>query len=56
MNKILQKWLRFKESMQSNDLLFSTQRTNSILTACNFERNFRGYMLRIGLDKNIIPH
>ena len=33
-----------------------TQRTNGILTACNFERNFRGYMLRIGLNKNITPH
>jgi len=56
MNKILQKWLRFKDSMQSSDLLFPTQRTNSILTACNFERNFRGYMLRIGLNNNITPH
>lgn len=56
MSKMLQKWLRFKDSMQSSDLLFPTQRTNSVLTAPNFERNFRVYLSRVGLDKNVTPH
>lgn len=56
MSKILQNWLRFKDSMQSSDLLFPTQRTNTVLTATNFERNFRTYLARAGIDKNITPH
>lgn len=56
MSKLLQRWLRFKDTMQENELLFPTQRTNSLLTAANFERNFRNYLKRAKIDKNITPH
>ena len=56
MAKLLNRWLRYKDSVQENDLLFPTQRTNSILTASNFERNFRGYLARAKIDKTITPH
>lgn len=55
-SKIFQSWLRFKDSFQETDLLFPTQRTNSILTAPNFERNFKLYKERANIKKNITPH
>nr|DAV95487.1 MAG TPA: SITE SPECIFIC RECOMBINASE XERD [Caudoviricetes sp.] len=56
MARLLQRWLKFKDSMQETDLLFPTQRTNIIISNPNFERNFRGYLKRAKIDKNITPH
>lgn len=56
MAKLLARWVRFKDAMQESELLFPTQRTNSVLTASNFERNFREYKARVGLEKKITPH
>lgn len=36
MSKMLQKWLKFNDSMQSSDLLFPTQRRNSVLYCTKF--------------------
>ncbi|MBP1889771.1 integrase/recombinase XerD [Clostridium moniliforme] len=55
-SRIFQSWLRFKDSFQETELLFPTQRTNSTLTAPNFERNFRLYKKRANIKKNITPH
>lgn len=56
MSKLLQRWLRYKDSMQETELLFPTQRTNRILVTNNFERNFRTYLKRADIDKVITPH
>lgn len=56
MSVLLNRWIRYKDSIQSNDLLFPTQRTNGLVTPSNFERNFRNYLKRAKINKNITPH
>lgn len=56
MAKLLQRWLKFKDTMQETELLFPTQRTNGIISNPNFERNFRNYLKRANINKNITPH
>ena len=56
MSILLNRWIRYKDSIQPNDLLFPTQRTNGLVTPSNFERNFRGYLKRAKITKNITPH
>lgn len=56
MAKLLQRWLRFKDTIQETELLFPTQRTNGILSVSNFERNFRIYLKRAKINKTITPH
>lgn len=56
MAKLLQRWLKFKDTMQETELLFPTQRTNTIISNSNFERNFRGYLKKAGIKKYITPH
>lgn len=56
MSKLLQRWLKFKDCWQENELLFPTQRTNTKLTVSNFERNFRIYLKRSKISKKITPH
>ena len=56
MAKLLQRWLRFKDAIQSTELLFPTQRTNGLLSVSNFERNFRIYLKRANINKSITPH
>lgn len=56
MSKLLNRWIRYKDTMQESELLFPTQRTNGLLSASNFEINFRQYLRRVNIDKNITPH
>lgn len=56
MSVFLNRWIRYKDAIQPNDLLFPTQRTNGLLSASNFERNFRGYVKRAKITRNITPH
>lgn len=56
MSKWLNRWIRYKDTIQENELLFPTQRTNSLLTVSNFERNFREYLKRANIEKEITPH
>lgn len=56
MQKLLQRWIKFKDVMQESDLLFPTQRTNRKIEQGNFERNFREYLKRAKINKNITPH
>lgn len=56
MKKLLLKWIKFKDVMQESNLLFPTQRTNRKIEACNFERNFRGYLARANINKKVTPH
>ena len=56
MSKLLQRWVRFKDTFQETELMFPTQRTNTMLSVSNFERNFRGYLKRAKIKKDITPH
>ena len=56
MSKWLNRWIRYKDTIQESELLFPTQRTNTLLTASNFERNFRVYLRRTNIEKNVTPH
>lgn len=56
MSKLLQRWIRFKDTFQETELIFPTQRTNCILSVSNFERNFKGYLKRAKIKKDITPH
>lgn len=56
MKNILQRWIKFKDVIQDSDLLFPTQRTNRKIEPCNFERNFRGYVARAKINKQVTPH
>ncbi|NRY59879.1 tyrosine-type recombinase/integrase [Clostridium beijerinckii] len=56
MNRLLQRWLKFKDLMQESELLFPTLRSNGILQASNFEKNFKMYLKRANINKNITPH
>lgn len=56
MSKLLQRWIRFKDTIQESELLFPTQRTNGVLAVSNFERNFRIYLKRAKIYKKITPH
>lgn len=56
MSKLLQRWLKYKDAMVENDLLFPAQRTNGMLSTGNFEKNFRGYLKKANINKKITPH
>ncbi len=56
MSQLLRRWFKFKDVIQESDLLFPTFRTNRIITTNNFERNFKGYLKRAKINKNITPH
>lgn len=55
MSKLINRWIKFKDALKDTDLLFPTQRT-TMLTAANFEKNFRVYRERARIKKNITPH
>lgn len=54
--KLLQRWIKFKDVIQESNLLFPTQRTNRKIEQGNFERNFREYLKHAKIDKNITPY
>ena len=56
MAKLLQRWLKFKDTMQETEILFPTQRTNTFISNPNFERNFRGYLKKAGIKKYVTRH
>lgn len=56
MSKLLQRWIRFKDTIQESELLFQIQRTNGVLSVSNFERDFRIYLKRSKIYKKITPH
>lgn len=56
MAKLLQRWVKFKNTMQETELIFPNQRTNAFVSNSNFERNFRGYLKKSGIKKYVTPH
>lgn len=55
MSTVLRKWLQYKDRYCSSEWLFPTKK-GTIITASNFERNFRLYKGKAGITKNITPH
>lgn len=56
MASLLQRWLKYKDVFTETDIIFPTQRTCTYLSDSNFERNFRIYLKRAKINKNITPH
>ncbi|OOM75656.1 tyrosine recombinase XerC [Clostridium puniceum] len=56
MSKLLQRWLKYKDAMVENNLLFPAQRTNGMLNTGNFEKNFRRYLKTANINKKITLH
>lgn len=56
MAKLLQRWIKFKDTMTETEILFPTQRTNTFISNPNFERNFRGYLKKAAIKKYVTPH
>lgn len=54
MSKLLKRWIKFKDRYRDSDYLFCTNKGNPLKTN-NFEKNFKEYTKRIGLE-NIHPH
>lgn len=55
MSNISKSWIQYKDRYCTNEYLFPTKK-GTIITASNFERNFRIYKQRAGITKNISPH
>ncbi|WP_460293955.1 tyrosine-type recombinase/integrase [Clostridium tertium] len=55
MANILKSWIQYKDRYCTSEYLFPTKK-GTIITASNFERNFRLYKQRASIAKNISPH
>lgn len=56
MSKLLRRWIRNKDVFCETELLFPTRGTIGELSPSNYERNFKIYLKRSGIDKKITPH
>ena len=54
--KALQQWLRFKDRYVESSYIFPTQESGMPLELRSFESNFRRYVMRSGIQKEISPH
>lgn len=55
MQKMLKRWLQYKDRYTDTELLFCTKKSTP-LSISNFEKNFRNYVLRARITKNITAH
>ncbi|MEW9093714.1 MAG: tyrosine-type recombinase/integrase [Clostridiaceae bacterium] len=55
MQKILSRWIDYKDRYVNTDLLFPSSRNNK-LEVSNIEKNLKKYVLRAGLNSNISCH
>ncbi len=53
--RLLQRWLRFKDRYCESELLFPIK-SGTPLAVSNFETNFRKYLSRAGINKDVSPH
>ncbi len=54
--RVLQRWLRYKDRYLETDILFPVKATGTPLEIGTFETNFRRYLQRAGIDKDLSPH
>lgn len=55
MSKLLKRWLQYKDRYIETDLLFCTKKGTKLMVQ-NFEKNFKNYVKRANIDKNITAH
>lgn len=55
-SRILQSWLRFKDRYVETDYLFPTKESGAPVKLQTFETNFRKYINRAGIKKEVSPH
>lgn len=53
--RVLQKWLRFKDRYSESNLLFHVKAGSPLEVRC-FEKNLRNYLARAGIEKAYSPH
>ena len=54
--RILRRWLQFKDRYVESDYLFPVQDRGSHIQVGNFEHNFKKYLNRSGLKEDFTPH
>lgn len=54
--RALQRWLRFKDRYTESESLFPVKATGQPLEVSTFETNFRKYIARAGIEKEVSPH
>ena len=54
--RILRRWIQFKDRYIESDYLFPTKYSGMPIQIGNFEKNFKKYLKRSGLDESIHPH
>lgn len=54
--KLLRSWLRFKDRYATTEYLFPVKSTGEPVENGTFETNFKRYIARAGIEKDISPH
>lgn len=54
--RVLRHWLQFKDRYVDSEYLFPVKQSGSPVRVCGFETNFKGYVRRAGIKKDITPH
>lgn len=54
--RVLQRWLNYKDRYLETDYLFPVKATGTPLEISSFEGNFRRYLQRAGINKEVSPH
>lgn len=54
--RILRRWLQFKDRYIETNYLFPVKSTGAHIEVRNFEKNFKRYLNRAGLNDKITPH
>ena len=52
---LLQRWFQYKDRYCESEFVFPVK-SGTLLEISNFEANFRKYLSRAGIEKNISPH
>lgn len=54
--KILRRWLQYKDRYVETDYLFPVKSTGAHVDGHSFETNFKNYLRRAGINEKISPH
>lgn len=53
---VLRRWIQYKDRYVDSDYLFPVKGTGASIAVSNFETNFKNYLRRVGINKEISPH
>lgn len=54
--RVLRNWLQFKDRYIETDYLFPTKKNKMPVNLSSFESNFKGYLRRAKIEKELTPH